>query len=351
MLRSWTLVRRAGGALGQNREVDTQAQDWITYRRAPQSSIEVMRAHFVTHRYHRHSHETYSFGVTESGAQTFICRGARRTSTAGMVMAFNPDDPHDGHAANSLGFTYSIVHISEAAVTDVLGDRRGRRAGAPLFAEPVLHDRVAADALRRLSAAIIGGQRLVVDELRDAAIHALVRCTPLRTYPGTHTGAGTGSATGTGSLPELVRRDAGVLRVRDLLREEYAREIGADELAGLAGRSRFALYRAFVAEYGMSPGDYQRQLRLRAARTLLAQGLSPAQAAAETGFTDQAHLTRWFGRCYGITPARYRAAVVREAPSAAAVTDTYAPCSPYSSRATGASEIQELSVPPHALPA
>ncbi len=309
-------MRRAVVALGQNRKVDTQAQDWITYWRAPQSSIEVMRAHFVTHRYHRHSHDTYSFGVTETGAQTFTCRGARRTSTAGMVMAFNPDDPHDGHATNSLGFTYSIVHIPESAVTDVLGDRRGRRAGAPLFAEPVLHDLAAADALRRLSAAIVGGQRLAVEELRDAAIRALVRCTPLRTSPGTgtRTGVGAGIATGTGTLPEPTRRDAGVLRVRDLLREEYVREIGADELATLAGCSRFALYRAFLAEYGMSPGDYQRQLRLRAARTLLAQGLSPAQAAAETGFTDQAHLTRWFGRCYGITPARYRAAVVREAP-------------------------------------
>lgn len=344
-------MRRAGGALGQNREVDTQAQDWITYRRAPQSSIEVMRAHFVTHRYHRHSHETYSFGVTESGAQTFTCRGARRTSTTGMVMAFNPDDPHDGHATNSLGFTYSIVYIPEAAVTDVLGDRLGRRAGAPLFAEPVLHDRAAADALRRLSAAMIGGQRLAVDELRDAAIRALVRCTPLRTGTDVDSADTVATGLGTGRLPEPARRDAGVLRVRDLLREEYAREIGADELAAVAGCSRFALYRAFVTGYGMSPGDYQRQLRLRAARTLLARGLSPAQAAAETGFADQAHLTRWFGRCYGITPARYRAAVLREAPLANMVAATHSPPAPHSQRVTGVSQVQELSMPPHALPA
>jgi AraC-like DNA-binding protein len=309
--------------------VDTQGRDWARYWRAPDSSIEVMRAHFETHRYHRHSHETYSFGVTESGAQTFNCRGARRTSAAGMVMAFNPDDPHDGHATNALGFTYSIVYIPDAAVTDVLGDRSGRRGGLPLFAEPVLHDRTAADALRRLSTAVAGGQRLAVDERRDAAIRALVRCTPLRT--GTDMDAGT--------LPELARRDPGVLRVRDLLREEYAREIGSDELAALAGRSRFALYRAFVADYGMSPGDYQRQLRLRAARALLAQGLSPAQAAVEAGFTDQAHLTRWFGRCYGVTPARYREAVVRESPQKT-VADA--------SRVTDAPEL----IPPlHALPA
>jgi hypothetical protein len=28
-----------------------------------------------------------------------------------MVMAFNPDDPHDGHVACDGGFTYRMVHI------------------------------------------------------------------------------------------------------------------------------------------------------------------------------------------------------------------------------------------------
>lgn len=280
--------------------VSGRAPDWARYWRAPGSSIEVMRAHFETYRYHRHSHDTYSFGVTEAGAQTFHCRGAKRTSTAGMVMAFNPDEPHDGHATHALGFTYSIVHIPETAVTEILGDQRGRRAGLPLFAEPVLHDRAAAAALRRLSAAVAGGQQLAVDEMRDTAIRALVRCTPLRA------GMAIGGMEGP---PDVPRHEAGVLRVHDLLQAEYAREITADELSLLAGCSRFALYRAFFARYGMSPGDYQRQLRLRAARGLLAQGLSPVQAAMQAGFTDQAHLTRWFRRCYGITPARYRAAV------------------------------------------
>ncbi len=29
---------------------------------------------------------------------------------------------------------------------------------------------------------------------------------------------------------------------------------------------------------------------------------------AAAGFADQAHLTRWFRRCYGITPGAYRTA-------------------------------------------
>src|SRR3954453_18821722 len=104
-------------------------EDWARYWRSPDLPVEAMHAHFARHVYHRHSHETYSFGVTESGAQTFTCRGGSYTSATGMVMAFNPDDPHDGHATDELGFTYRMVHIGPDLVGDVLADRTGRPAG------------------------------------------------------------------------------------------------------------------------------------------------------------------------------------------------------------------------------
>src|ERR1039458_9421721 len=87
------------------------ASDWARYWRADGVPVEAMHAHFTSHVYHRHSHESYSFGVTEAGAQAFTCRRGRHVSGAGMVMIFNPDDPHDGHAAGDGGFTYLMVHI------------------------------------------------------------------------------------------------------------------------------------------------------------------------------------------------------------------------------------------------
>jgi transcriptional regulator GlxA family with amidase domain len=46
-------------------------------------------------------------------------------------------------------------------------------------------------------------------------------------------------------------------------------------------------------------------VRVRLAKTLLAQGLPIAQAAVEAGFVDQAHLTKHFKRIFGVTPGRY----------------------------------------------
>ncbi|MFK8844084.1 helix-turn-helix transcriptional regulator [Streptomyces sp. Ac-502] len=82
----------------------------------------------------------------------------------------------------------------------------------------------------------------------------------------------------------------------------------AEQLAAAAGCSRFALYRAYRAEFGLTPSDYQRQLRLRHARTLLRSGAAPVDAASATGFADRAHFSRWFQRVYGITPGTFRRA-------------------------------------------
>jgi AraC-like DNA-binding protein len=261
--------------------------DWANYWRAADRPLEAMHAHFERHVYHRHSHETYSFGVTESGAQGFTCRGAARTSAAGMVMAFNPDDPHDGHPAIEDGFTYRIVHIGPELIADVLGDAAGRPAGLPLFVEPVFNDTVLAGALRRLHTALRDESRLAQDEALSATVRALVRRGATGPAPARY-------------FPTEVRR------ARELLDAAYAEDLRAEDLAGVAGCSRFALHRGFAAAYGMAPSDYQRQARLRAARRLLVEGHSPATAAATVGFADQSHLTRWFKRYYGVTPGTFR---------------------------------------------
>lgn len=274
------------------------ASDWSRYWRSADQPLEAMHAHFQRHAYHRHSHETYSFGVTEDGVQSFSCRGSAHASAAGMIMAFNPDDPHDGQACDELGFTYRMVHVGPELVSGVLGDITGRRAGLPLFTDPVLSDPVPAGQLRALHRALLGGATaLRRDELLAAAISSVVR----RAAAGRLADA---AAVSMGDGRSVARR------VRQLIRDSYLDDITAAGLATATGRSRFTVHRAFTSAYGMAPGDYQRQLRLRAARRLIAQGRPISAAAAQAGFSDQAHLTRWFTRCYGITPGGYQRAAL-----------------------------------------
>jgi AraC-like DNA-binding protein len=280
------------------------AADWSIYWRSADDPLEAMHAHFERHVYHRHSHETYSFGVTEDGAQSFTCRGSAHTSAAGMVMAFNPDDPHDGHASDELGFTYRMVHIGPELVSGVLAGITGRPAGLPLFTDPVVSDPVLAGNVRALNCALLGGApALRRDELLTATIYSIAARAAAQAgrTDGYAPRAAAAASHGAGTV-------AG--RARQLIRDGYLGEITASDLAAATGRSRFTIHRAFTSVYGISPSDYQRQLRLRTARRLIARGRPISEAAVRAGFADQSHLTRWFSRYYGITPGGYQRAVL-----------------------------------------
>ena len=277
------------------------SNDWVRYWRA--GAIEAMHAHFRSHVYHRHSHETYSFGVTDHGAQAFTCRGGAHVSAAGMVMTFNPDDPHDGHAATGPGFTYRMIHIDPALVTGLLteasddgGHLTGRPAPRPLFPAPVVADVALARRLRTLHA-VLTGQSTPLEQHEHLASTVRLLARHATSAPAE-------------AAPPASTLIAG--RIRALLHDSFAAPLTATDLAEAAGCSRFAATRAFSAVYGLAPSDYQRQLRLRAARALLTSDtITAADVAATVGFADQAHLTRWFRRCYGVTPAAYRQATAR----------------------------------------
>jgi len=89
------------------------------------------------------------------------------------------------------------------------------------------------------------------------------------------------------------------------LAQNGATEIG--EWAKTNGLARETVSRGFAAAYGIAPAVFRAELRTREAWLRItrgAEGLSTI--AAETGFADQAHMTRWIRRVTGAPPAAWR---------------------------------------------
>ncbi|MFN2315109.1 MAG: helix-turn-helix domain-containing protein [Gemmatimonadales bacterium] len=79
------------------------------------------------------------------------------------------------------------------------------------------------------------------------------------------------------------------------------------DIASVVGVHPAHLAAVFRAVHRMPIATYVRRLRIEwAADRLLSSTDSVAQIAAAAGFSDQAHLTRWFKRITGSTPAAYR---------------------------------------------
>jgi len=98
---------------------------------------------------------------------------------------------------------------------------------------------------------------------------------------------------------------AGLRRARRRLDERFAEKIELGELAKEAGMGKFYFAHEFTGAYGVSPCHYLVMRRVEAARALLQEGVSIAEASAMTGFADQAHLTRKFRKILGYTPGAW----------------------------------------------
>ena len=85
----------------------------------------------------------------------------------------------------------------------------------------------------------------------------------------------------------------------------YAKPLLVEELAQLASMGVSTLHHHFRALTAMSPLQYQKQLRLQSARSLmLNNGLDAASAAFEVGYESATQFNREYSRFFGQPPMR-----------------------------------------------
>ena len=260
------------------------------------AGVSGFRACFEHHSYNRHTHDEYAIGAIEAGVQTFHCRGGQRLSLPGSLILVNPDELHDGRAAEGA-YRYRMLYLDPAFVSDAVRDAGEAGGRLPLFKAPVVRDAelaVALCALNQRSEVREGADALELESRLLQFVHALLK---------RHAG-GTLRRTpsrGSGSAP--------VRYVRQMLDENFHADLSLAALAAECGLSRFALLRLFTREVGMPPHAYLTRARLREARRLLTRGEAPAVVAAAVGYADQSHLTKRFRAAYGITPGQYAASI------------------------------------------
>jgi AraC-like DNA-binding protein len=89
------------------------------------------------------------------------------------------------------------------------------------------------------------------------------------------------------------------------IRENYSQPLRVESLAQIAGMGSSTLHHHFRAMTAMSPLQYQKQLRLQAARArMLVDGVDAASAAFEVGYESASQFNREYARFFGQPPMR-----------------------------------------------
>lgn len=122
-------------------------------------------------------------------------------------------------------------------------------------------------------------------------------------------------------LRQIALHDSRLSRIAkaiDWIRGHYQEPLRIGVLSEIAGMSPSSFHRHFKAATAMSPLQYQKQIRLQEARSLLlGQSASAGHVAFAVGYESASQFTREYARLFGAPPAR-DAARLRGSPADAA---------------------------------
>jgi AraC-like DNA-binding protein len=248
-------------------------------------SIEILHGRYEGRAFAPHWHEEFAIGVIDQGVEAFEYRGHTFHACTGQIVLLNAGEVHTGEAANEEGFGFRMLYVSESVFRDIAVRGTG---DALYFQEAVVENKSLAQALVAAHLSLEDGSSRLQGESR--MVDALAEV--LRMHGSWR------PASGPAGIP------AAMSAARDYLNDHVAEDVSLDELARLAGLSKFHFVRTFKEWTGMSPHAYQTQQRILRAKRLLRKA-SPMQVAQDCGFYDQSHLNRAFRLFVGTTPGCY----------------------------------------------
>lgn len=274
--------------------------DVVFHRDPDLPGVELRLSSYSEHAFRKHSHDAYSIALVEEGASSFELAGTMHRAVAGQLVFVDPEAVHACNPDSDTKLTYRLFYIDARWFDDIGAEVLDPSPGRISLAPPVASDAELFGAWRNLHVAILECAPAL--EKESALVSNIA--TTIERY-----------ATGRAASRSAPVAEGAVAKAREVLTERLAERVSLDELASSAGLSRFHLLRVFREATGLPPHAFQSQLRVEAAKRLLAAGEPIVRVATQVGFADQSHFTRVFREFTGATPSQYRASRREIAPA------------------------------------
>lgn len=231
-------------------------------------------------RLERHFHEEYSLAFLLSGTSHARAWDGEHPVAGGDIVLIPPRFPHACNPDADEPWSYALIALAPRWT-----ERAASWAAAPRAILRVPDEALVARC--RLWITTASADRGEAEKLARDALSAIALARP--------------------GEDEGRRVPPGIVAARQYIDAHLDGKLTLDELAAMAGLSKYRFLRVFGECYGLTPHAYILSSRINRAKRLLLRGEDIGAAAYECGFCDQSHFSRTFSARVGLTPGRYSA--------------------------------------------
>ena len=250
--------------------------------------LEAYRFEGTRQSFPNHFHDYYVIGFIEAGTRSLSCRNKEYTIGQGNILLFNPNDNHSCVQCDGGTLDYRGFNISKETMSSLVEEITGNKT-LPGFSENVIKNEELNSYLYSLHQVIMNGSK----EFEKEEMLLLLISLLIKQY-------------GQPFLSCIPKCNEEIERTCIFMSEHFAEHITLEELCKCSGLSKSTLLRAFTRSKGVTPYRYLQAVRIGKAKELLEQGVTPVDAAMQTGFSDQGHFSNFFNMFIGLSPAAYR---------------------------------------------
>lgn len=260
--------------------------DKILYSSTQHQGISLIEADYHQFAFDRHYHLDFHIGLMTSGQQKFSHQGTQHNVGYGDIIVMPPDELHDGSSILDTGYQVRVFSIDPTWFTDNL--EFTQPSDMMSFKQLIISDPNLFAPLAQLH------QKLMQPDLSQLALD----CLP-------YEGLG-GLVERYGALKQKAAIPLGkqsLATLKEYLLAHLDQPVRLEQLANLCSLSPTQFQRHFKARMNMTPYAWLARLRIEQGMKLVKSGLSGTEVAMQVGFYDQAHFTKAFKYCYGISPS------------------------------------------------
>jgi len=226
-----------------------------------------------------HTHKEYVISANLLGNEDLVLDGCPMKAQEGAITLYNPGQIQSGTGALCLLSIYlepQFFKQSYFTNTQVF------------FDEPIVTDKLLLSNLRSFVTHLLGDTtpEILEENLLETVDTILNRYTTENSQHSTHCDSRTNT-------------------IKAILIDNIDKTISLDDLSNEININKLSLLKMFSKAVGYPPITWQRIQRVAIARQQLRGGKTISDVAYDLGFSDQSHLTRLFGKAYGISPLKF----------------------------------------------